>query len=262
MLSIFTIVLNGRPWIERHLPVFQKLKCDWRWAIVHGYAKPALDTSWCRDCGAPADDGTVAHLTKAAKDSRVHVSTRGLNGEMWDGKTEMVNHALRHLCATPWGGEGALMQIDADELWEPWQLERIEELMTAGNAMYDSAMFRCRYWVGPNRVAYGHDCHGNQTSYEWLRAWTWNGVDTFRTHEPPRLMHHGRAINPDVTANQLGLVFEHKAYGTRAQAEFKERYYGYRGLAAYWDELNAQTGPVLVPLGKFGNVAPFLTLPA
>ena len=31
MLTVFTIVLNGEPWIRRILPELQKLDIPWRW---------------------------------------------------------------------------------------------------------------------------------------------------------------------------------------------------------------------------------------
>ncbi len=43
---------------------------------------------------------------------------------------------------------------------------------------------------------------------------------------------------------QLGLVFDHFAYADRSQVEFKERYYGYEGATAAWDQLQQMRGPV------------------
>ena len=36
MLTIFTIVLNGMPYIKRHMDEFTKLKIPWQWRIVEG----------------------------------------------------------------------------------------------------------------------------------------------------------------------------------------------------------------------------------
>jgi len=46
MLTIFTIVLNGMPYIQRHLAEFQKLKIPWEWKIVEGVAEPLGCTRW------------------------------------------------------------------------------------------------------------------------------------------------------------------------------------------------------------------------
>lgn len=255
MLNIFTIVLNGMPHIQYQHAIFKKLKCDWRWVIVHGYAKPVKDTAWCQDIEPPEDDGTLAYVQGLAN-SYAHVAL--VKGDAWQGKTEMCNAALKKLAT--FGGPGVLMQIDADEIWEPWQLDRIHDIQGSNEKNFDTMAFRCRYWVGPYRHVFGFDCFGNNTTYEWHRAWSWNGIDSFNTHEPPRLSNHGRALHQNITCNQLGLVFDHYAYATREQVAFKEKYYGYNGLMKNWEQLNNQSGIVLVPSGCFGNRESFVTV--
>lgn len=48
MLTLFTIVLNGEPFIEWHLPVFRELSIPWQWRVVEGVAAPEHCTAWCR----------------------------------------------------------------------------------------------------------------------------------------------------------------------------------------------------------------------
>ena len=49
MLTIFTIVLNGKPFIDKQLPIFQQLTVPWRWHIVEGVSRPQECTSWCAE---------------------------------------------------------------------------------------------------------------------------------------------------------------------------------------------------------------------
>ena len=45
-LHVITIVLDGAPWISKHLPEFEKLKSPWTWHIVHGTAANVGSTAW------------------------------------------------------------------------------------------------------------------------------------------------------------------------------------------------------------------------
>ena len=47
-LNIVTIVLDGEPYIERHLPEFEKLDCEWHWFVVEGASDNTKDQSWCK----------------------------------------------------------------------------------------------------------------------------------------------------------------------------------------------------------------------
>lgn len=251
-LCIFTIVLNGQPWIRHHLPMLAKLRVPWRWVIVHGYAKPVADTAWCKDITPPPDDGTRDYIASLMSQPEIDMIS---NDEPWEGKTQMVNFALGTMLQEPC----VLMQIDADEIWETWQLERIVEDFSAST--YDAMAFRSRCWTGPKRTAFGFGTWGNMTEYEWVRAWRWDGRSRFTTHEPPMLQHCRSYRAQDDALNESGLMFEHMAYATREQVRFKERYYGYSGLETQWYELNARRGAFHVGKGAFANnQRPFLSL--
>ena len=45
-LTILTIVLNGMPFIQRHLPIFEQLspEIDWEWHVVEGVALGRADS--------------------------------------------------------------------------------------------------------------------------------------------------------------------------------------------------------------------------
>ena len=70
----------------------------------------------------------------------------------------------------------------------------------------------------------------------------------WETHEPPVLVNgDGRnlsELNPFTRRETLkeGVTFQHFAYSTIESAQFKERYYGYRGVTEYWKDLQKEIG--------------------
>lgn len=244
MLTIFTIVLNGKPFIERHLAAFRQLTIPWQWRIVEGVARPTNCTAWCRDMPARwhrdyvSVDGTHEYL-RSIHDTRhgsgsVEVTYRYAP---WDGKVEMVNHALRNV------RDGVVLQVDSDEIWQPWQLERICEMMLPLEPA-TAARFACRYWVGPNKVLTSTSGWA-RGELEWLRAWRWGEGVEFERHEPPIVRGFDKCVTIECT-QALGLTFDHFAYVTRQQIEMKQDYYGYAGLTDAWERMNATSGPVNV----------------
>lgn len=232
-LNIFTIVLNGQPWIQRVADSLLGYRGDWQWSVVHGVADPVGDTSWCQRISAPEDDGTIAFLEHLAlRDPRVTFTRRS----RWPGKTAMCNTALAEFRQP-----GVLMQMDADEVWTPEQLRIVAGLFDMAPDA-DAAMFLCRYWVGARRFVCQTNTYGNHCAYEWIRAWRFSPGAQFETHEPPVLAGAKKYISQGMTA-QLGLVFDHYAYATREQVQFKERYYDYDGATEAWERLNAAHGP-------------------
>ena len=241
-LIAFTIVLDGEPFIERHLPVFQRLTIPWQWIVVEGAAGNTGDTAWCQ----PQEPRLSQDGTKEYLDSLVFSkSATILSSTYWRNKTAMCNAALacvKEPCV--------LMQIDADEIWTAEQLERIidcfEQMPSLG-----SIQFACRYFVGPNLILDGRDCYGDY-DYEWIRAWRFNPGDKFASHEPPLLCQYGSggARMTKALSSELGLVFDHYPYVTSTQALYKEKFYGYHGLLGQWKALQEhQDFPV--PLSRF-----------
>jgi hypothetical protein len=51
-----------------------------------------------------------------------------------------------------------------------------------------------------------------------------------------------------------GLTFDHFAYATKEQAQFKEDFYGYKGLVEGWEKLQQITSPV-----RLRDYFPFIT---
>lgn len=228
-LEIITIVLNGMPFIERHLPVFEQLDFPWRWHVVEGVASNVKCTKWCQKIPAGlSTDGTTEYL-KSIAGKNVHVYRKPL----WSGgKVQMVNAplaTLKHPCV--------LMQVDADEIWTPDQLATITHILSDPLSGYTEMEFFCRYFVGPDLVTQGG--YGNRKG-EWRRAWRFTPNMRFLKHEPPIMRGWPRAPQKVMLremTRSLGLVFDHYAYATAAQVQFKERFYGYSNALWHWQRL-------------------------
>jgi cellulose synthase/poly-beta-1,6-N-acetylglucosamine synthase-like glycosyltransferase len=232
-LNVFTIVLNGMPYLRRVWDCLRATDTNWRWTIVHGVADPVADTSWCKTIEAPTDDGTLALLAECESSPRVTV----IRQPRWPGKTAMCNAAL-----ATFDRPGVLIQMDADEIWAPRQLLTVPTLFER-YPLADAAMFFCRYWFGPRRFVCTPNAFGNHIAYEWIRAWRFTPGATFERHEPPVLRGAEKYLSHAITS-QVGLVFDHYAYASRAQVEFKQAYYGPEYDPAAWDRLQEMRGPV------------------
>lgn len=240
-LVAFTIVLDGEPFIERHLPVFQQLSIPWRWIVVEGAAGNTADTAWCQPQEPRwSEDGTHEYLF-SIRDKRVE----HWFSPAWANKTDMCNFALKGIkepCV--------LMQIDADENWTAEQLEKIVQLFEDQHLL-SSIMFACNYYVGPDLLLEGEHCYGD-FDYEWLRAWLFHPGDVFLKHEPPVLAQFfggGKRMSKE-ESRKLGLVFNHLPYAYEHQVRYKEKFYGYDGLLGQWKALQAnKEWPV--PLSRF-----------
>lgn len=232
-LNVFTICLNGLPWITMHHARLESLKIPWNWTIVHGIADPKADTAWCNPLETVAHDETLGYLRRLRdRDNRVTL----IEQERWHGKKTMCNAALE-----TFKEQGMLLQMDADEVWSERQLQLMPSLFEAYPEA-DCAFFLARVWVGPNRYTCQPGGWANR-DYEWLRLWKWEPGRFFETHEPPRLAGQNKVIKKTHTA-MLGLVFDHYSYVFRDQIAFKEKYYGKLWSVAAWESLQTMRGPV------------------
>jgi hypothetical protein len=252
-IHFFTLVLNGEPFIRYHLERFQALKCPWHWHIIEGLAELKHDTAWSLRYGAfiPPDvaregrsvDGTAEYLDQIARENPGQITLyRTPNGRMWDGKLEMVNAPLANLPA-----ECLLWEVDSDELWTTPQLELLREMFRQ-HPDRTAAVFYCWYFVAPDLAI---NRRRRYPEFGWRRAWRYRQGMRWMAHEPPVLGQPvaGTDRYADVTAQrpftppeleQAGLVFQHFAYVVEAQLQFKETYYGYKGITAEWRRMRAQ----------------------
>lgn len=246
-VHFFTIVYDGMPFIEKHLDVFKQLPFKWHWHVIEGAAKPEK-TSWIFQNGGqlPLDasffsnDGTKEYLDKIAAEFPKNITLYRKN-KYWKGKLEMISAPIDSLPK-----QALLWEIDVDEIWNA------DQIITLANQFFQepartSALFYCRFFVGPGRVADNIGLYGNNPSQEWRRVWKYRAGDYWEAHQPPSLMrtmengekHNVTNINPFTHEEtwKMGLVFDHLAYVTKKQLQFKETYYGYSGAVAAFEKM-------------------------
>jgi hypothetical protein len=250
-IHFFTIVLNGEPFIRYHLDRMRALEVPWHWHIVEGMAELRHDTSWAVNFGGtlPLElvqdsrsvDGTAEYLDQIASENPNRITIyRQENGRKWDGKREMIAAPLINIQE-----ECLLWEIDADELWTTAQFQQLHQLFTE-QPERNAAIFYCHYFVGPDLVI---DRSRQCPEIEWRRAWRYKPGMRWLAHEPPVLAaSHGDNRWYDISTHKpfwpcelesYGLVFQHFAYATQAQLEFKEKYYGYKNIFREWQRLQA-----------------------
>jgi len=248
-----TLVYNGMPFLRHHPSVFQRLNMPWEWHVVEGVALLRHDTAWSVASGGrvPAwamknslsTDGTTEFLDQQQNKNpdRIFVY-RKLRGEFWDGKIEMERAylpSLREPCL--------LWEVSSDELWAPWQIENVVRLFRE-NPARASAWFWCNFYVGPNAVISSRHGYSQNPEVEWLRVYRYRPGDEWQSHEPNVLVGRRPPFYKKVNIGMkqpfthaeteaVGAVFDHYAYATREQVQFKESYYGYRGAVRGWERL-------------------------
>ena len=260
-IHFFTIVLNGEPFIRHHIDSFKHLPFKWHWHIIEGVADFKHETAWSLQYGGRitdelhkdglSNDGTTEYLDQLVQQYPANITIyRKPSGQFWDGKLEMVNAPLQNISE-----ECLLWQIDADECWTSAQIIRAADLFRCHPDKM-AAYYYCNFYVAPKLITTTRNTYGNQTDYEWLRTWRYKPGDHWLRHEPPQLCRkdtdgtwHNLAKESFAHAltEQAGLVFDHYAYATEAQVNFKEIYYGYRTAISGWRRLQTVSSfPVLL----------------
>ena len=225
-LHVFTIVLDGMPWLPCVYTTLQKVRFDWVWHVSQGVALPKHCTSWCKKIEPRlGNDGTPEFLELISSDERVVVHSKN----EWNGKIEMINADVNSI-----RDGDIVIQIDSDEIWSPETIENAVYFLSRSE--YGGLACPCRYFITPNRVLTTPGTHGNHTEYEWRRMWKGYGGFRFRRHEPPEINRDIKYMPWHICA-KLGITFDHYAYVTPAQVMFKEEYYGYKGALKEWQTL-------------------------
>jgi len=246
------MVLDGMPFLRWHIDQLQKIQSPWQWHIVEGVADLKHDTAWSVTTGGRlprgsgrsslSRDGTTEYLDTLQRrfPARVHIY-RKPGSQLWDGKVEMAQAPL------PFIQEKCLIwELDSDECWTAGQIKAVQNLFQHQPHRM-AAFFWCNFYVGPDAVVSSRHGYSQNPKFEWLRVWRYQPGDYWATHEPPRLMRR-RLGRPPVDVAHLhpfthketeavGAVFDHYAYATREQVQFKETYYGYRGATRGWGRL-------------------------
>lgn len=218
MLNIFTLVLDGMPWITGHINVLNRLRVPWQWVIVEGAALNNHCTYWCKPQEhRTSRDGTSQYLDHlAAQHPRVQL----LRQPVWDGKVSMCNAALARLTEP-----GILLQLDSDEIWTSDQLEKLVAMFNAHNITH--ANFYCNFFMGPNIVT-------TDNNGDWVRAWRYKPGQKFTSHEPPVLDGQRHCMMDRTDTKNAGLVFDHMSYVLEPQVQYKQEFYGYANAVEQW----------------------------
>lgn len=187
-----------------------------KWFVVEGAAGCRGSTSWCKDFHRPVQstDGTRELLQElqGKYPDKVFISLAGR--DMWPGKDQMVQHAMRMIIAQGIH-ECFLWEIDADEQWTSDQLSRAEKKLEERNAK--TGTFYCDYYLSSDLLAQGE--WGEGRGYAYRRLWRWAG-EQFSSHEPPVLQ------GGNGTEILIGERFRHYAYFFEKDVHFKSQYYG------------------------------------
>ena len=260
-LKILTIVLNGMPFIQRHLPTFEQLspEIDWEWHVVEGVALGRADSSRPYSTRSIEDshreyrskDGTSEYLdyVESLPNSRV-VLYRKPQGQAWKDKLEMINTVV-HNFTRP----GLLIQIDSDEIWNVGMIRNAIEIFHH-NPNRKCAYFHSHFFVTPSLTTSTVDGYGHQNRYEWLRMWRFEPGMHFISHAPPTLVERRASswnvlnnIKQDGTNTIIptnsksrpcfthgetaaeGIAFTHFAYVNLEQVKFKSKFYGHSDTA-------------------------------
>lgn len=244
-LHIMTLSLDSMPFITWHLPTLNRLGLDWTWHIVHGAAMNGGSTKWCqKQQPRLSRDGTTEFFKSISHHPRVKI----YENPRWDSKDTMTNIVTENI-----HDECVLLQMDSDEAWESWQLEKIVRLMMTLPA-YNVMQFRCQYFLGQNIIATGESSYGNRIG-EWVRAWRFKPGMTFKSHEPPVL---NGCTGPTISVNETvahGLIFQHYAYAFEQQVAFKGMFYGYPNAVAHWRRLQQNT---VWPVNRLKDFLPWV----
>lgn len=251
-IHFFTIVLNGEPFIRYHEQMLLELDCPWHWHVVEGVASLVKDTDWSLASGGhiphtlhasgKSKDGTTEYLDElvARYPNRVTIYRKPPD-VFWHGKLEMVNAPIPNI------KEPCLLwQIDSDELWTAAQVEAVRRKFVE-NPERTAAFFWCNYYVGPGKGISTRFNYAQNPQQEWQRVWRFEPGMIWDKHEPPTLRSYdANRVAFDVgwknpfTQREMeacGAVFDHFAYATVSQAQFKESYYGYKNAVTQWNAL-------------------------
>jgi hypothetical protein len=244
MIYFITICLNGMPFLPIQLATFNRLRIRWKWIVIEGTAKPLGCTSWCAEMPpGMSSDGSHEWLTEVARNHPNVVHRYSIE---WKGKLPMFQEAASIIHeldnAVDQDKTRVVMEIDADELWQPEQLDRIYRLFDTGRHI-ERMQFLCRYFVGPNIVVVSKNTYGNHEAYEWRRAWRYAKDFQFTRHEAPETTvdNRGYTLRAFNHYPDGRLTFDHQAYFYESQVAHKERYYKYPGAVEEWRRLQANT---------------------
>lgn len=128
-----------------------------------------------------------------------------------------------------------LFMPDVDEIFSALQIEKLVAMLEQRKEVMRAYCF-CRYFLGQNIITTSENAYGNRRG-EFLRFFRWNPDMTFDAHEPVIISgNRGQYISREET-RAAGIVFEHFAWALESQANFKQKFYGYKDALTHWKRL-------------------------
>jgi hypothetical protein len=253
MIDFLTCVVNGMPFIQHHLGVFEKLHIPWRWHIYEGISHTPFTANTIRPDmhkNGLSIDGTTEYLELI--NHHPNVIIHRVNGD-WDTLylTERFQRMIKSIT-----GPTLAWQLDVDEYWTVDQIHRMNH-MFENQPQKQAAWFYCRFFVGPQICLTGINCAGNNCSYEWKRVWRHAPGMQYAKHDPPVVIGDGEDVFSKnyFSHNEClenGLIFNHYAYVLEKQVLFKQKRYAFQNAVLDWRRLQANlTFPI--PLIEFIN---------
>jgi hypothetical protein len=225
----FTIVLNGLHHLQHQDQTDRLLKVFDRWAVAEGASSNTGSTYWCKPAlpayhdNGRSTDGTLEYLWELVAKNPKLLLAHSPEG-CWPSKDEQVRAAVAELRKELDPGETVfLWEIDADEVWEEWDMRAAEQTLLKSGCK--EGRFTCDYFLGPRHKARGMWGEGRRNEYR--RLWIWSGEEVI-SHEPP-------AFAGLRTFANLPQRFRHYAYYFEQDVLFKSLWYGgHEGVYDGW----------------------------
>lgn len=263
-IIIYTIVINGMPFITYHFNIFKETNRYFQWHIIEGFGvglenknryKKNMKLNEKYIYKGLSTDGTTLYLNKLKNENKEEVFIhRREYGNIWSNKSEMIRitHNINFKCV--------LIEIDVDELWNSNQIIKISDLFEETNKR--CMFFHCHYFITPSYVTITKNVPTHANSYEWLRAWIYEKGDIWKCHEPPFLynlntktynydkLFGNKCLKHDFT-EMNGLVFTHYSWTEENIVKFKEDFYEKEGLYNKWKEVENYKGELPFEVSKY-----------
>lgn len=250
LVSFFTIVYNGMPFIERHLDRFNQMPFPWHWHIVEGLAHVAGDSGSeghkARGGHIPSNaksflstDGTTEYLDKLAALPNVTIHRPK---EIWASKLDMINTPLAFI-----DYKCVLWEIDVDEFYPLSSMIELHKIFEANHNKTVAVLPHIDFLGKTKYVIHNGEGWGSQS---FPRLWAYEPGCQWKSHEPPVLINKNARsllkLNPFKLEDVAHLGYHHYNYVLPEQVRFKEVYYGYKDLYAGWLKMQSISGKVHV----------------
>ena len=224
--------------------------------LVHGATQAKNhywdgDAQWATTNGKSTDD--TVEICRSFPDPQKKIQNIERDG-FWDGKTQMCN-----VWAQKMTGD-YIWQIDSDEFYLKKDVVKIKELLNKRNPnavhFYDH-----HFWGNVNHII------NKETEYLWPNTIPWKRIfkhdrgSLWLSHEPPEyLLSDGSLCNENnvisrIETDCLGIRMFHYSCISRAQAEFKTKFYRRNMYLEMWDKWQSDHS---IPLINGTKTEPFV----